>query len=89
MAAFSKKASGISILAPFRSFSEVRVSQIDYYLEQAERAQRLADKTELPEVRARYIESAEAWKRFVDRAERLQGAQASSTAGIGRSPRLL
>ncbi len=65
------------------------MSQIEYYREQAERAQTLAGKTSLPNVRARYLESAETWMRFVDRAERLQAAQTNSRPGIGRSPRLL
>lgn len=65
------------------------MSQIEYYREQAERAQTLAAKTSLPNVRARYIESAETWMRLVDRAERLQVAQTSSKGAIGRSPRLL
>jgi hypothetical protein len=65
------------------------MSPIEYYREQAERAQTLAQKTSLPNVRARYIKSAETWMRFVDRAERLQAAQTSSRPGTGRAPRLL
>ncbi len=65
------------------------MSQIEFYREQAERAQMLAGKTSLPNVRARYIESAETWLRFVERAERLQAAQTSSRPGMGRAPRLL
>ncbi len=62
------------------------MSQIDYYREQAERAQSLAEKSQLPNVRARYIESAEAWTRFAQRAERMQGCKESQGAGTGRSP---
>jgi hypothetical protein len=65
------------------------VSQTEYYREQAERAQSLAAKSNLPNVRARLIESAEAWMRFVERAERLEQTQPGSTARMGRAPRLL
>lgn len=57
--------------------------QAEFYREQAERARALADKTPLPNVRARYIESAETWTRLLERAERLE-----LKGGVGRSPRL-
>lgn len=65
------------------------MSQTEYYREQAERAQSLAARSSLPNVRARLLESAETWMRFVERAERLEQTQAGSTARMGRAPRLL
>lgn len=65
------------------------VSQIDYLREQAARAQSLAEQSSLPNVRARFTESAEAWTRLIVRAERLEHAQGAAQEGIGRPPRLL
>ena len=69
-----------------RSFS---LSQANFLREQAARAQELAEKSPLPNVRARHLESAETWMRLAARAERLEQAQGLSKEGIGRSPRPL
>ena len=65
------------------------VSQIDYLREQAARAEALAGESGLPNVRARFAESAAAWTRLIVRAERLEHTQGPEPAGIGRPPRLL
>ncbi len=64
------------------------MSQIDYLREQAARAYELAEQSTLPNVRARYSQSAEAWMRLVDRLERLEDSREASEAGLGRPPRL-
>ena len=64
------------------------MSQVEFYQEQVERAQQLASLSTLPNVRARYAESAETWGRLRDRAERLEVLQESSRMGMGRSPRV-
>jgi hypothetical protein len=65
------------------------VSEINYFREQAEHAQRLAEREVLPNVRARYLQSAEVWTRLVERAEGLEQMQSGVTGGRGRSPRLI
>jgi hypothetical protein len=65
------------------------MSQIDYYREQAGLARSLAEKSKLPNVRARFLESEESWMRFVARAERLQAAQPGRKGATGRSDHLL
>ncbi len=67
----------------------ISLSQVDFLREQAARAQELAEQSPLPNVRARYLESAETWMRLAHRAERLEQAQGLSKEGIGRSPRPL
>ena len=54
------------------------MSQVEFYHEQVERAQQLASQSTLPNVRARYAESAETWRRLLHRAERLEVLQESS-----------
>jgi hypothetical protein len=65
------------------------VSEINYFREQAAHAKRLAERESLPNVRARYLQSAEVWTRLVERAEGLEQMQSGVTGGRGRSPRLI
>jgi hypothetical protein len=62
------------------------VSDVRYFQEQAAHARKLAERATLPNVRARFLESAEVWTRLVERAERLEQKQ---TDFRGRSPRLI
>ena len=62
------------------------MSHRQYLREQAELAQHLADTATLPNVRTRYLRSADVWRQLLERAERLE--LASGPSGIGRSPRL-
>ena len=59
------------------------MSHAAFYQDQAERAQALAEQTNLPNVRARFAESAQTWRRLMERAERLEALQAASTAATG------
>lgn len=65
------------------------MSEIHYFREQAAHAQRLAERETLPNVRARYLQSAEAWMRLVKRAETLDQMQSGATGVKARSPRLI
>ncbi|MDP8914863.1 MAG: hypothetical protein M3N39_14990 [Pseudomonadota bacterium] len=65
------------------------MSDINYFREQVARAQRLAERETLPNVRARYLQSAEAWMRLVNRAESLEQMQSGVTGMRARSPRLI
>ena len=63
------------------------MSQAGFYQDQAERAEALADQTNLPNVRARFAESAQTWRRLMERAERLEALQSTSTAVTGAQRR--
>ena len=65
------------------------MSEIHYFREQAAHAQSLAERAALPNVRARYLQSAEVWMKLVERAERLEQMQSGFTDVRGRSPRLI
>lgn len=51
------------------------MSNLETYREQAAAAHHLAMAAALPNVRARYLESASVWARLADRAERLEQMQ--------------